>query len=73
LKKYKFELLQTDISGFIEIDHVIPAHSLSDAIQKFIRKHGLEAPAYWDEPFFDKHIELTFKNKHGSVRYHVSW
>lgn len=73
MKKYKFELIQCTISGFTEKDHIIPAHSLEDAVRKFIRKHELEAPAYWDEPFFDQEIELTFKNEYGDVLYHLSW
>jgi hypothetical protein len=73
LNKYKFNLLHTSISNFKELDHIIPAHSLTDAIQKFIRKHELEAPAYWDEPSFDKNIELTFKSNNDVVKYHISW
>lgn len=73
MKKYKFILKQCTIRGFAEKDHIIPAHSLEDAVQKFIRKHDLEAPAYWDEPFFDQEIEMTFKNEYGEVLYHISW
>lgn len=73
MKKYKFDLLQSTIKGFKEIDHIIPANSLTDAIQKFIRKHDLEAPAYWDEPSFDKNIEMTFKSDRGDVKYLISW
>ncbi|GAA0372276.1 hypothetical protein [Bacillus horti] len=73
MKKYRFELLETDISLFIEKDHVILAGSLEDAIQKFVRKHDLEAPAYWDEPSFDTFIELTFKSAQGSVKYKITW
>jgi hypothetical protein len=73
LIKYRFELIETDIEEFVEKDHVIPATSLTDAIEKFVRKHDLEAPAYWDEPSFETHIEVSFKNTHGTVRYHISW
>lgn len=73
LIKYRFEIMQSDIQGFVEKDHVILAISLSDAIQKFVRKHDLEAPAYWDEPSFETHIEVSFKKTHGRVRYHISW
>jgi hypothetical protein len=73
LKKYKFDLVQSSISNFKELDHIIPATSLTDAVQKFIRKHELTAPAYWDEPSFDKNIELTFKSHYGKITYHISW
>jgi hypothetical protein len=73
LKKYKFDQLHNTITGFREKDHIILAHSLTDAIAKFIRKHDLEAPAYWDEPAYDRNIELTFKNIHGSIKYQISW
>ena len=61
MRKYHFNLLQSNITGFLEKDHIIPATSLEDAVRKFTRKHELEAPAYWDEPFFDKNIELILK------------
>jgi len=73
LKKYKFNLLNHTIFGFTERDTIIPAHSLSEAIRKFVRKHELTEPAYWDEPFFDQEIELTFKHKYGEVKYQISW
>lgn len=73
MKKYKFDLLHSTITGYYEKDTIIPANSLSDAITKFVRKQELTEPAYWDEPFFDKHIELAFKSKFGEVRYHISW
>jgi hypothetical protein len=59
--------------GFREKDHIILASSLTDATQKFIRKHELEAPAYWDEPSYDRFIELTFTSDYGAVKYHISW
>lgn len=73
LKKYTFHLIHSSIPYFQEKDHVIPAHSLTDAIQKFTRKHQLEVPAYWDEPFFDTFIELIFKGDNGSVTYKIHW
>jgi hypothetical protein len=73
LIKYKFHLLHSTVLGFKELDHIIPAHTLAEAIRKFSRKHYLEAPAYWDEPFFDRDMELTFKNEYGEVRYKISW
>lgn len=73
MRKYKFDLLHANIPDFVEKDHIILAHSLTDAIQKFVRKHHLEAPAYWDEPSFDKNIELIFKSRDGSVKYRISW
>lgn len=73
MTKYRFDLVESTIAGFKERDHIIPAQSLADAVQKFIRKHELEAPAYWDEPFFDKTIDLTFKNESGNVKYRISW
>lgn len=71
--KYVFDQRQCSIPQFREIDHIIPAWSLTDAITKFARKHRLEMPAYWDEPDFDRNIELTFKHKHGTVTYHIRW
>jgi len=73
LKKYKFELSESTIPEFIELDHIILANSLENAIEKFSRKHQLEPPAYWDEPFFDTHIDLIFTNKRGKIVYSVSW
>lgn len=73
MKKYRFELLKTTIHPFEEKDHIIVANSLADAIQKFVRKHELEAPAYWDEPMFDSDIELTFKRNNDTVTYLISW
>jgi hypothetical protein len=73
LKKYRFELIHTDIPNFQEKDHVIVANSLDDAIHKFVRKHEVEAPVYWDEPSYDKHIELYFKSSHGTLHYQINW
>lgn len=73
MKKYKFDLLDTTISNFKEKDHIIPAQSLADAVRKFVRKHELQAPAYWDEPSFDREMELTFKSKYGVITYRISW
>lgn len=73
MNKYRFNLVQNNDSIPKEPDHIIPAHSLADAIDKFVRKYELEAPAYWDEPFFDKHIELVFKGSKGIEKYHISW
>lgn len=73
MKKYKFELKQCDIPEFREKDHIFPAQSLTDAVTKFTRKHELEAPAYWDEPFFEQSIDLVFKNRYGRVKYQISW
>lgn len=73
MKKYTFELLETTIPDFREKDYIFPAVSISDAIQKFARKHDLEPPAYWDEPTFNPYIEITFKNKVGSIRYKIYW
>jgi hypothetical protein len=73
LIKYRFERLYTDIPKFEEKDHIILANSLTDAIQKFVRKHDLEEPAYWDEPSFEKEIELYFKASQGILSYHISW
>lgn len=71
--KYTFEQLRCSIPLFREKDHIIQAVSLTDAITKFARKHELEAPAYWDEPSFDRNIELTFKRGQGTVTYHIQW
>jgi hypothetical protein len=73
MRKYRFDLIHNEIPGFVEIDHIIPAHSLEDALQKFTRKHEIELPAYWDEPAFDKNMEVSFKRNGASVRYRVSW
>ena len=73
LRKYRFDLMQLTIQGFVEKDFIILANSLEDAIIKFTRKHHLEAPAYWDEPSYDRNIELTFGSQYGSVKYHISW
>jgi hypothetical protein len=73
LKKYRFELLETNIPAFVEKDHIILASSFTDAIQKFGRKHDLEAPAYWDEPSFETHIEINFRSTYGIIKYHISW
>lgn len=71
---YTFELLETNVTKFEEKDHVIPANSLTDAMQKFVRKHDMTMPAYWDEPTFDKDIEITFKDLHeGVYRYLIHW
>lgn len=73
MRKYKFDLLRSTIAHFKEKDHIIPAQSLTDAVLKFVRKHELEAPAYWDEPAYEKVIEMTFKCDYGNVTYHISW
>lgn len=73
LKKYRFELIESDMANFVEKDHVIPAYTLADAIQKFGRKHDLEIPAYWDEPSFETNIEVSFKSSYGHVKYCIYW
>ncbi len=73
MKKYTFDLLHNTIPEFRERDHVIPAQSLTDAIRKFTLKHDLEAPAYWDEPFFETFMEISFTGSGGTVRYRIHW
>lgn len=73
MKNYRFDLIHTSHSGFREKDHIIPASSLTDAIQKFARKHELEAPFYWDEPSFDKYLDIIFRNDFGELKYQISW
>ncbi|RKD24395.1 hypothetical protein BEP19_08365 [Ammoniphilus oxalaticus] len=73
MKKYRFLLIRSDHPDFEEKDHIIPAETLDDAIRKFERKHDVEGPAYWDEPFFDKEMEITFKGRSGYVFYKISW
>jgi hypothetical protein len=73
MRNYRFELLHNEIPGFVEKDHIIPAHSLEDALRKFTRKHEIEPPAYWDEPVYDKNMELSFKRDGAAVRYRISW
>ncbi len=74
MKKYKFDLQQSTIRNFTEKDHIIEAYTLTGALEKFARKHDLELPAYWDEPHFDKNIELIFKGSPlGEVKYYISW
>src|SRR5690606_2962120 len=73
MQKYRFEQLYNEIPGFIERDHIIPANSLEDALQKFTRKHELELPAYWDEPTFDRTMDLSFKREADAVRYRITW
>lgn len=71
--KYRFDMIEQRMAVFVEKDHIIQGHSLADAVTKFCRKHGLEAPAYWDEPSYDTFIDLTFTGANGSVRYRISW
>ncbi len=73
MRKYTFDLLHSTISNFKEKDRIIPAQSLDDAIRKFAKKHGLEMPAYWDEPSFDTQMELAFKSNLGDVKYLICW
>jgi hypothetical protein len=74
MKRYQFDLLETENLFFEEKDHVILAYSLSDALAKFSRKHDLECPAYWDEPVYDVSMEITFKDSLGErIKYLVSW
>ena len=73
MRKYRFDLLHHDIPGFVEKDHIIEAQSLEDALLKFSRKHELDAPPYWDEPSFDKMIEITFKRAGHGARYRITW
>lgn len=73
MRHFRFELLYNHIPDFREKDHVIPAGSLADAVQKFARKHDLDAPAYWDEPTFDKVIDLSFKQGSYEIRYRITW
>jgi len=73
LRKYHFELIRSTIPEYKELAHIIHASSLADAVQKFTRKHRLDAPAYWDEPAFDTFMEMIFKDNRGSVSYKISW
>ena len=73
MRKYRFQLIESNHPYFEEKDHIILAESLDDAIRKFERKHDLESPAYWDEPAFDTVIEIVFKDHAGKVTYEISW
>lgn len=73
LRRYRFHLLHSTIHEFREIDHVYEAHTFADAVRKFGRKHELEPPAYWDEPSFEREMELTFKGPYGEVKYRITW
>lgn len=73
MTKYSFQVIESAIPGFSGTSDVILAASLSKAIEKWSRKHSLEAPAYWDEPSFERWIELNFKNKTGILRCKIIW
>lgn len=73
LHKYEITLLRSSLPDIAEPSFNIHAQSLTDVIGKLARKHRLEAPAYWDEPLYDKEIELTFKRKNGSVACLIRW
>ncbi|WP_134701672.1 hypothetical protein [Ammoniphilus sp. YIM 78166] len=73
MTRYKFHLVESQSPHFEEKDHIIFAETLAGAIEKFERKHDIEAPAYLDEPTFDRSIEVMFKDDTGLVRYLISW
>ena len=73
LHKYEVTLLRSNLPHIVEPSFIIHAQSLADAIGKFARKHRLEAPAYWDEPLYDKEMELIFTRKTGSVSCMIRW
>lgn len=73
MRKYRFTLLQADFSPPPALAPVIHAESLADAAGKFARKHGLEMPAYWDEPAYDREMEMTFTHAKGSLRCRIDW
>lgn len=73
MRNFRFEMLYNHIPEFREKDHIIPAVSIEDAIHKFARKHDLDTPAYWDEPTFDKIMELSFKRGQDEIRYRITW
>lgn len=71
--KYHFELIRATIPEYKELAHIIHASSLTDAMQKFTRKHQLEMPAYWDEPTYDRQIDIAFKHASGEAVYAITW
>ena len=71
--KYQFDFIRTTIPEYKELAHIIHASSLTDALLKFTRKHQLEMPAYWDEPAYDRQIDMAFKHAKGDVWYSISW
>lgn len=73
MRKYRFQPIQADFSPLPEFAPVIHAASLADAAEKFARKHGLALPAYWDEPSFEREMEMTFRHAKGSVRIRIVW
>lgn len=73
MRKYHFDLQRATIPEYRELAHIIHAWSLDDAVRKFTRKHGLEAPAYWDEPSFDNQMDMVFKHERGDAWYSISW
>ncbi|MEW9668719.1 hypothetical protein [Ammoniphilus sp. 3BR4] len=73
MTRYTFHLLESENPDFEEKDHVILAETLAGAIEKFERKHDLIAPAYWDEPSYERSIEIIFKDHVGMVRYSIHW
>lgn len=73
MNKYVFRLVSPSHVPGIDNNQIVPAHTLDEAILKFSRKHELEAPAYWDEPFFDRHIDVQFKAGRNAYRYQITW
>lgn len=73
MRKYRFELLESDLSPLPDLAPVIHAESLADAAGKFARKHGLAMPAYWDEPSFERQMDMIFRHDKGSVRCRIFW
>lgn len=73
MKKYTFQIIHSNIPGLIMTCDIIPSGSLSKAIEKWSRKNDAEAPAYWDEPFFDQTIELDFTAHGGRITCKITW
>lgn len=73
MRKYRFELVDADFSPVPPLAPVIHAASVADAAAKFARKHGLDMPAWWDEPSFEREMDMVFTHAKGSVRCRITW
>lgn len=73
MKRYQFEFIKAENPEFFEKDHIIFAHSLSEAIEKFEKKHKIVAPAYLDFPSFETFMEVEFKDDIGYITYKILW
>lgn len=73
MKRYQFTFVEADNPDFNEKDHIVFADSLLSAIEKFEKKHSIDAPAYLDLPSYETFMEIHFKDSVGYVKYIVTW